>query len=60
LDAHKGVKREWWEQKLVRMSELVLRRREMGEYGMLSMEMRFLLNGRVQWNERRIELRGKL
>ena len=54
LDAHKGVEREQWERKLVRMSELVLR---LDECGTLSIDS---LNRRVQRNERRIELRGKL
>ena len=36
------------------MPELVLRRREMDEWGTLSMETRFLLNRTVRWNEQRI------
>ena len=49
LGAHKSVEREWWELKLVRMSELALR---LDECGTLSMETRFLLNRRVPRNER--------
>ena len=51
FNAHKDIEREWWERKLVRMSELVLR---LDECGTLSPETRFLLNRKVWLNKRRI------
>jgi hypothetical protein len=58
LDAQQGVEREGGKRKLVRVPELVLRRREMEERGALEMETCFLFHRRVWRDERCQEVWG--